>query len=146
MENIIFPDASPRERKQLLEDNCDSKEKKTYSREFTPQRLEAMKDDLSQTVIKISDLETEKKAVVDEFKGKLKPLKEDQTRLTENIKRRAEYVTEDCYKMIDHEASMVGFYNAEGKLIESRPIRPEEKQTTIFTRSLGSNEKTGTYN
>ena len=60
----------------------------------------------------------------------------------DGLKKKAEFVTERCFKFIDQEAREVGYYNENGDLIESRPAYSEELQTTLF--QFG--RKTGTNN
>ena len=60
----------------------------------------------------------------------------------DGLKKKAEFVTERCFKFIDQEAREVGYYNENGDLIESRPAYSEELQTTLF--QIG--RKTGTNN
>ena len=37
-----------------------------------------------------------------------------------------------CYKYFDEDTKMVGFYNKEGNLVNSRPAFPNEMQKTMF--------------
>ena len=104
-----------KKRVAFLMDNCDAVEEKGYMKPFTPEELARMKESLSETDIEINDIEEEKKA---------------------------EFVTERCFKFIDQEAREVGYYNENGDLIESRPAYSEELQTTLF--QIG--RKTGTNN
>ena len=48
---------------------------------------------------------------------------------------------EQCYKMIDREEGMVGYYDKYGILVLQRPLKREERQTTImeFNRT-GTND------
>ena len=48
---------------------------------------------------------------------------------------------EQCYKMIDREEGMVGYYDKYGILVLQRPMKREERQTTImqFNRT-GTND------
>lgn len=141
MDKVLFAEYSAKERKSMLSDNADSMEEVGYMKPFSPDEMETMKDRLSKVVIDINDIEEEKKAANDEFKLRKKPLETEKQTLLENIKNKSEYVVEDCYKFIDQEEGMVGMYNSEGQLIESRPIRPEERQTTLFQQLRPVTEK-----
>lgn len=123
----------------MLEDNCDKIEEVGYMKPFSPDQLLDMKDRLSNVSIEINDIECEKKAQNDIFKAQLKPLAEERSKLLGNIRNKAEHVKGECYKFVDQEAGEVGYYSPEGFLIESRPIRQEERQMTIH--SIG---RTGT--
>ena len=77
-----------------------------------------------------------------EYKVKLEPLVSDRKELLKGIKNKAEYTTENCYKFVDMEDKMVGYYNGEGDLIDSRPAMANELQGTIFQmgRKTGTDE------
>lgn len=132
MEKQLFADYPAQEREALLKDNADKIEEKGYMKAFTPDEIMEKKDSLAKAVISISNIQQEKKDANDGFKTRLKPLEIEKSTLLEEIKNKAEYVEEDCYKFIDQEAGTVRYYNSNGELVESRPIRADEKQTTIF--------------
>ncbi len=131
-----YPDE---QRIQFLEDNCSKVEEVGYTRRFTPDEITEMKDDLSKTVITVSDIEEEKKRVLDEFKERLKQPKEILKELIGKIRNKSEFVKERCYAFLDDETRTVGYYNSEGELIETRPMRPEEMQTNMFHIKTGTN-------
>jgi len=119
-------------RKSFLNDNADSVEKKGYMKKFTDEDIVDFKNNLSETDIQINDIEEEKKEVVNVFKLKLKPLQTQRQKLLKDLKHKAEFVTEECYKFIDNETRMVEYYNVEGELIETRPANADELQRNIF--------------
>lgn len=131
-----------KKRVAFLMDNCDAVEEKGYMKPYTPEELAKMKESLSETAIIINDIEEEKKEAMKEFKARLEPLATAQKKNLEGLKKKAEFVTERCFKFIDQEAREVGFYNENGDLIESRPAYSEEMQCTIFQMP----RKTGTNN
>ena len=130
-----------KERIKFLKDNCDEVVEKGYSKRFTPEQLSSMKDLLSEKVIKINDIEEEKKAVTDQFKTLLKPITKEKQEILSKIKNKAEFVNEQCYKFIDQTERIVLFYNQDGDLIDFRPCNPDELQGTIFQMSrTGTND------
>lgn len=132
MEKQLFADYAPEQRRAFLQDNADSIELTSYTRRFTHEELAEFKDKLSTVAIDINSISIEKKEVMDNFKDRMKPLNVEHSDLLEKIHNKAEVVEEDCFKMISHEEGMVGFYNQIGELVYSRPILPQEKQSTIF--------------
>lgn len=120
------------QRVAFLKDNCDTVEKKGYMKSFTPEQIQQKKEVLSNTDITINDIEEEKKQAIKDFKAELKPLKEQRKDTLKNLKQKAEFVEEICYKFSDPSEKMVGYYNADGILIEARPMLPEEMQSNIF--------------
>lgn len=123
---------NPVARRQFLADNCDAVVDKGYMKPYSPEELQGHKENLANVSIEIAEIEAEMKQVTAEYKGRLKPLKEQRAGMVSNIKAKAEYVTEPCYRFTDQEAKMTGFYNADGLLIESRPATADELQPTIF--------------
>lgn len=134
--------ADPEARKRFLKDNCDAVEQKTYMKPFTPEQLQGRKEELANAAIQINDIEAEAKAMADDFKQQLKPLKEKRNQMIADIRNKAELVTEQCYRFVDEESRTTSFYNAEGDLIESRPCTAEEMQKTLFQqiRKTGTDE------
>lgn len=133
MDKTLFQEYPENVRRQMLEDNCDKIEEVGYMKPFTPDQLLGMKDKLSNVSIEINDIECEKKAQNEIFKAQLKPLVEERSKLLGNIRNKAEHVKGECFKFVDQEAGEVGYYTPEGFLIESRPIRQEERQMTIHS-------------
>ena len=88
----------------------------------------------------MAEIEEEKKDAMQQFKDRIKPKATEKAKLLGDLKRKSEFVNDDCYKFIDHENRTVGFYNKLGELVSSRPIMPQEMQKTVFS----INRKTGT--
>lgn len=130
-------------RKRFLEDNADEVVKKTYMKQYTVPELQGKKEDLASIEIEISELESEKQAMLAEIKGRLKPLYEQKCMLVGNIKAKAELVTEDCYRITDMEEKETGFYNSAGDLIEMRQATADELQGQLFRPTMFV-AKTGT--
>lgn len=138
MDKQLGKEYPPEQRIQFLKDNCDKVEKKTYMRRFTPDELRQKKDQLAETSISLSEIDDEKKLILQDIKQRQDPLKAEKKILLSNIKHKAEEVKEECYKFIEDDE--VGYYNSEGDIIEQRPAYPDEKQGTIF--QIG---RTGTH-
>jgi hypothetical protein len=128
------------QREAFLKDNCDKVEEKGYMKPYTHEQVQGHKERLSNLSIEIDEIEEEKKASGAHFKTILNPMYKDRKELVSNIRQKAEYVREICYKFVDQETRETGFYNADGNLIESRPSTSDELQPTLF--SIG--KKTGT--
>lgn len=137
---------NPIQREAFLKDNCDGCEQKGYMKPYSPEELQGHKEKLANVSIEIEELENEKKEAMETFKGKLKPLQEQRKQMVSNIKAKAEYVTEICYRFTDQETKETGYYNKDGKLVESRPATTDELQPTIFGVVRNLNQPTGTDN
>ena len=139
--------ANPIQREQFIKDNADGVENKGYMKAYTPEQLQGHKEKLANVSIEIAEIEAELKEVQAEYKGRLKPLKEARANMVSNIKAKAEYVHEPCYRFTDQETKTTEFYNKEGDLVEERPATADEMQPTLFAvRGFNQAEKTGTNN
>ena len=133
---------NPIQREAFLKDNCDACEQKGYMKPYTPEELQGHKEKLANVSIEIAEIEAEKKQVEADFKGRLKPLKESRAIMVFNIKSKAEYVNEVCYRFTDQETKETGYYNKDGILVECRPATADELQPNIFSmvRKTGTND------
>lgn len=130
------------QREAFLKDNCDACEQKGYMKPYTSEELQGHKEELANVSIEIAEIEAEKKQVEADFKGRLKLLKESRATMVFNIKSKAEYVNEVCYRFTDQETKETGYYNKEGILVECRPATADELQPNIFSmvRKTGTND------
>lgn len=142
MDKFLFMEFAEGEaRVNALDANSDAIEEITYTRRFSPDELADMRNRLADNSIEESDIEAKKKEEIDRFKDKLKPIQKAKTTLLSKLKTKTEQVTESCYKMINREERLVGYYNSDGELVSARPLNAQEMQKTIFEVS-----KTGTNN
>ena len=130
------------QREAFLKDNCDACEQKGYMKPYSPEELQGHKEKLANVSIEIAEIEAEMKQVQAEYKGKLKPLKESRSMMVSNIKSKAEYVNEVCYRFTDQDTKETGYYNKDGILVECRPATADELQPNIFSmvRKTGTND------
>lgn len=143
----MFTNLSRIERIQMLKDNADKIEVKGYMKPFDAKEIEQYKDELAEHSIQLADIADEKKEFLDAIKSKVKPLETERKRILKDIKLRSTFVEEQCYMFIDHDKGEVGYYNASGDLVESRGIRPEERQKTVFQANTAFDDaRTGTNN
>ena len=131
----------PEERKNFLLDNADKVENIDYHKSFDSEELAQKKTDFANKSIRIAALEDEIKDFKDKIGEELKPLREETKELLNDIKAKGRMVNEKCYLFLDEEERMVGYYNAEGVLVQSRPATKDELQKTIFAdmRKEGTN-------
>lgn len=143
MEAQLFQELPLDERKEMLEANADAVEHLGYSRLLPSDEVDALKEQLSSTQIKIDEKQEELSAKAKVLKNEIKDLKANRKSITLRLKTRSEYIEEDCYKMVDDKRREVGYYNKEGVLVYSRPARKEELQKTIFAaiRKTGTEDK-----
>jgi len=142
MDKVLGQEYEGKARIDFLRDNCDAVEDLGYTKQLPNEEIEALKDRLVENNIQLRDVRADKKAANKEFNDQIKQLEESNDEVTGKLKAKSEFVTEACYKFIDNDEREVGYYNSEGLLVYSRPVRPEELQKTMF-QTL---RKTGTDN
>ena len=130
------------EREEFLKNTCDGMEEISYSRAFTPEELAKKHEELTEASIQLADIEEAKKEAIKGFKQQAEPWMEQKKQAIHDLKSKSETVVGMCFKYIDEETKMVGFYNAEGNLVSSRPAFQDEMQKTLFAEM----RKTGTDN
>ena len=142
MEKFLGKEYTGTMRETFLKDNCEKVENKGYMKPFTPEQLQGHKERLADLSIQIESIEDAQKTAAAEFKATLKPLTKQRSATISNIRQKAEYVNELCYKFVDRETRLTGYYNADGELIEQRQATADELQPTLFSIA----GKTGTDN
>lgn len=108
-----------------------------YTKNYTPEELLDMKEELSVVTINLSELSEEKKQVVAEIKEKMKPIQAKQDELLTGIKYKSRLVKERVYLIPDFERRMMDYVNEEGEVVSSRRLTKDENQ---FRLPLASNE------
>ena len=139
MDQHLFQEYPEGKRAAYLRDNCNDIENIGYMRKFSPDELSEMKDSLSDLSIDQNDLEEEKKLLMKGINDRIKAITDRKRLILTNLKNKAEYVKEQCYKFVDEDNRETGYYNGRGELVQSRPVKPEEMQ-----RSILSVHRTGT--
>jgi hypothetical protein len=125
-------------------DSCDKVVKNfSYFKKFTPSEMDEMKDNLADKSIELNALEEDYEEIKSDHKAKTKPIKKAISGLLENIKAKGQTISEEVYQINDYENNRALFYNKEGEEVFSRPLKADEKQTTIYSMAR---KKTGTNN
>ena len=132
MDKTLGKEYPQEQRERFLKDNCEKVEETSYMKRYTPEELQQMKEQLSEVAIDINDIEEEKKEAVTGFKKRLEPLTDTRKELLTGLKQKSVLVTENCFKFVDREERMVGYYNTDGDLINARPCNVDELQGSIF--------------
>lgn len=131
-------------RERFLKDNSEKVESQGYMKPFKPEEIERKKNRLAELSIEIADIEDEKASVVSNFKARMTPLKTERAEILSDIKHKSRYVTEQCFKFVDKDERMVGWYNKEGELVASRPAMIDELQLNLFTAQQQASEEDAT--
>jgi hypothetical protein len=128
----LFPEAeSPEHRKKMLQDGCRSKEQQDVRRYFSEGEHLQMRKDFMANAIKLGKLKDELKVIQDDFNARMKPLTIVNDELKAKVDAGFEEVPGDVFLFDYQEEGMMAYYDANGDLISSRRLAPEEKQTDL---------------
>lgn len=132
MNDIMLAGTPIEQRAKILRDSCDQIEERSYTRKFEQEEINELRAELAGVSIQLHELDEELASVRADFKGKTKPLQERVGKILDELKAGGEYVKGECYKFIEPDTGEVGWYTPDGYLLESRSMKPEERQRTAF--------------
>lgn len=130
----------PKQLLQLLRDNCDGAEEKTYYRDLTPEELDQQREKLTENFVQLNQLEEDLNKIKEEFKGKMKPFREDLKVLVQNVRTRTTKVKGQLFHFANYEENIMETFDEEGIFVSSRRLEKEERQQKIFTIPKAANE------
>lgn len=141
MAKTMFADvADLTERLRLLNQNCDSKDTTSYTRNLTQEELDFKRELHVDNCIQLNTFEDELKVVKAEYKEKMEPLQEENKKLLRQVKTRQEELKGTIFNFADHVDGMMYTYDENGDLVGSRRLKPEEKQAKLFPVSKVSGD------
>ena len=144
MEKFILPDESPEARLRYLQDSADEVVNDKYFKKMNGEELTEKKSEFTANNLKLKKIEAEKKEIMDEYKERMKPLKDEDQRLANEINTGFVEYEGKLFKFIDDKTRMVYFYDVNGELVsnKTRPADTDELQNTIYmeTRKNGTND------
>lgn len=136
MKNPLFPAGMPKKDiKDNLQAMAHSIEEKSYYVNLSQDELDLRREKLTDNFIKASDLGNQIKETVKSLKAEQKPLLEENGKLLQTIKTKSEEIEGVLYHIDDQESGMMNSYDENGTFISSRRLRPDEKQSSIFSIS-----------
>lgn len=131
MENL-FQDEAPEKRIELLETNACRVELDDVKRYFTPEEMEDMRKELSESSIIRNDKEIELKDLTSGLRGEIKVLSAAIKQNLRLLKQKYELTNEKVYLFDDQKEGMMYTLDKFGVVIGGRKLRPEERQTRIM--------------
>lgn len=105
--------------------------KESYTKLLSDDEITERRKNLADVSIEINDIEEEKKKVMDEFKLRLKKPIEIKKELLNAIKHKAEQRNGNLFHIDDQENGFMYIFDEEGVCVDSRPLRPTERQIKI---------------
>lgn len=128
-----FGNATPEERKELLKANAYSISTEEIRKEYTQDELESMKTEFTEESIALAKKEKEKADLTAVLNGEIKILKTNSKKTLAAIARGGEDVEVELFAFDDQDRGTMDFYDESGEFIRSRKLKPEERQTKLYS-------------
>lgn len=119
------------ERATILEGEANSAEEQTFMMPLTDEEMSIVKDDLAKNCIAKGFIDEEYRQAKEMFKARLEPINDIISESIGKLKNRAKSVTGTIYNIPDFENKMMHSVDSEGNVLNSRPLKPEERQYRI---------------
>lgn len=117
-----------------LKNMADTVEEVSYMREFSIDEIEERKTQLAANCVKQQNLKDELDDIKAEYKAEMKPVAEEISRLTHDLRTKREAITEKCFVEFDQDAKVAKCYSpTTGELVYTRPLNPSEMQGNLFS-------------
>lgn len=119
------------ERKSVLESEAIAIEEGKYNKPLTPDEILYYKDELAEHTINQAIILDEYAQVKEEYKERLKPIKDKISTALQAIKFKQIECDGRLYKLSDFDDQMIHKVDELGNVIHSRKMLPEERQFRI---------------
>jgi len=126
MDQTLFPELSGIQLTEMLEANANGIEEMDFAVKLDKNEIMEAKTNFAQKSIEEARLLDELAEVKEEYKTKLKPIKQVKDSLLQEIKTGTRQEFGRCYKMVDYDSKEVAYYNNRGQLVYSRPAMGDE--------------------
>lgn len=141
MESILFAKYDSQSKIELLEANCDMVERKSYHKQFNETEREMLQQRNVEIDLQLRVISDDEKVMKEDIKNRRKPLLDEKASLLQELKEDGKRVEGKLYKFVNRDEGMVGYYDGDGRLVEQRRIRPEDKQVTLHLGSTGTDDE-----
>lgn len=131
-EPIFGADKTPEEREKLLEAHAVHKERTTFTQELTTEEYFALQNEFTRGHIDLARMEGEAKEASDQWKARIKDKESTLDKALEQINAGKRQVVGILYSIPNFGKGEMYRYNKAGELIESRPMKAEERQSRAF--------------
>lgn len=131
---------SQAERSSVFETEAIGSEQVTYMKPLTDMEMTIIREELATASIAKALLDDELRQMKDDFKARIEPHATKITEAIESLKNRVQQVTGLLHKFIDYESKTVTMVDEAGNVIDTRMMKPEERQ--LFLRPESKESKT----
>lgn len=130
---------TPENRALVIETEAISSENTKYMKPLTPDELTLMKDDFSKIAVQKAILEDELRRIKDDFKLKLQPLADRLGEIIFGLKYSAVEMSGKLFLIPDFENRTIHYVDEAGNVINTRIMKPEERQYRLPVMQQDSN-------
>lgn len=131
MDQFLFQDLPEEKRAIQLESLSEGMEQRDYAVFLTQEELAVKKSQFTSLAIQEAKLIDKKAEFLAEIKTELKPIQVEKHDLLSEIKSGTASENGICYKLLDEQNRMVGYYNKRGQLVEQRPMTIDDGQKML---------------
>lgn len=138
--NFMPEIGDPKQKLQLLIDNCDDSEETSYYRDLSQDELDGRREELVDNLTQISSAEEELNEHKLTFKTLADPLKLKNKTLLVEVKTRKAKVDGRLFHIYNQEDGMRETYDETGDLVSTRRLLPNERQRRMPFIAKAGNE------
>lgn len=138
--NFMPEVVDPKQKLQLLVDNCDASEETTYYRDLDQDELDNRREQLVDNLTKISSAEDELSKHKQAFKVLADPLKLENKTLLVEVKTRKAEVSGRLFHIFNQDDGMRETYDEAGDLVGTRRLLPNERQMRLAAIHKAANQ------
>lgn len=121
-------------RAEILRNSCYKVlENEFYTRKLEAEEVADAKTELFEKDVAVQQIEDELKETKSDYAKKIKDLHGRRAELIKNIQFESVSQRGTIFLMDDQDSGSMGLYDVNGYLISSRPMKPEERQGSIFS-------------
>lgn len=128
---LKLTELSEEDRQNVFSTEAFATEDRLYMRPLEQSELEKSKDELSDIAIKMNELDEELERFKEDWKLRMKPLKQRFVATRTDLKNKAVQATGTLYLIKNWDDQMIEYYDESGIMVQSRRMTPEERQTGI---------------
>lgn len=137
MTERIFGTVPQEEREKLLHSHSVKFERTTFTQALTDDELQIESAEYIRGSIDLDRMESQAKEASDEWKKKIKKREGELEESLDRIKQGRREVTGVLFHIPNHAEQKMLLYNKYGELIDTRPLKEEEKQARAFIDGPG---------
>jgi len=136
----LYPDLEHNDRIEKMDVVAFKTAMEDYDAPLTKEELDEVKDRITDKSIEMARLNAEKKAFMDKWNEKAKPVKSDLSVAVEEARVGVRREHGKVWYMDDQDAGVMRRVVEDGVVLDERPLRRDERQAKMFDLKDGTND------